>query len=151
MLQVDIQSQSTFKRLYRRNDLTAIGQRICAGEGLENEDAELSLLFCDDPFIQDLNHQYRGKDEPTDVLSFQQDSPGHEGPAILGDIVISLETVHRFCDGNRSAMRNEVRLLFCHGMLHLLGHTHSKQQDREVMLKKQAHYLGIEVERAWHK
>ena len=74
MLQVDIQSQSTFKRLYRRNDLTAIGQRICAGEGLENEDAELSLLFCDDPFIQDLNHQYRGKDEPTDVLSFQQDS-----------------------------------------------------------------------------
>jgi probable rRNA maturation factor len=151
MLQVDIQNQSTIKRLYRRNDLTAIGQRICAGEGLDSEDAELSLLFCDDPFIQELNRQYRGKDEPTDVLSFQQDSPVHEGPTILGDIVISLETVYRFCNGNRAAMRDEIRLLFCHGMLHLLGHTHNKQQDREVMLQKQARYLGIQVECAWHK
>lgn len=151
MLQVDIQNQSTFKHLYRLKDLTAIGQQICAGEGLGDVDAEVSLLFCDDPFIQELNRQYRGKDEPTDVLSFQQDSCGYKGPKILGDIVISLETVHRFCDGNRSAMRDEVRLLFCHGLLHLLGHTHSKKREREVMLMKQAHYLGIEVEHAWHK
>ena len=149
MLHLDIQNNSTVKHLYRRNDLIELAEKICAGEGLRG-DAELSVVFCDDPFIQELNQQYRAKNEPTDVLSFQQEDFGHSGPKVLGDIVISLETVHRFCNGDRAAMRGEMRLLFCHGLLHLLGCTHIKKDDRSAMLEKQAQYLGIEVEDAWH-
>jgi len=149
MLFLDIQNNSPLKRLYRHRDLVELGEAICEGEGI-NVDMEVSLLFCDDPFIQELNLQYRGKDEPTDVLSFQQERLEHEGLIVLGDIVISLETVQRFCNNDRAAMRDEIRLLFCHGLLHLLGCTHKKKSDREIMVSKQARYLGIEVDQAWH-
>ncbi len=149
MVHLDIQNDSSVKHLYRRNDLKALAERICEGEGVQ-EDVEISVLFCDDPFIQDLNQQYRGKDTPTDVLSFQQEPLTHDGPRALGDIVISLETVQRFCKGQRARMRAEVRLLFCHGLLHLLGATHSTESRRKAMQEKQAQYLGTELERAWH-
>ncbi|MCK5861173.1 MAG: rRNA maturation RNase YbeY [Candidatus Hydrogenedentes bacterium] len=149
MLQLDIQNNSTVKRLYRHRTLHSLAQKICFGEEVQ-EDIELSVLFCDDPFIQELNQHYRGKNKSTDVLSFQQETPVSTGLNILGDIVISLETVQRFCKGERVAMGDEMRLLFCHGLLHLLGHTHTKQSDQNIMLKKQAQYLDIEVEDAWH-
>lgn len=149
MIHLDIQNNSTVKHLYRRSDLVSLAERICAGEGLQG-DAELSILFCDDPFIQELNHQYRSKNEPTDVLSFQQENLAYAETQVLGDIVISLETVDRFCNRDRVAMRNELRLLLCHGLLHLLGHTHAQKTDRSAMLEKQAQYLQVEVEDAWH-
>jgi len=149
MVFLQIQNNSTMKYLYRRQTLEKLAETICKNEKIKS-DVEVSLLFCDDPFIQSLNMQYRAKDEPTDVLSFQQEGFSHEGITLLGDIVISLETVQRFCNHDRKAMRDEIRLLFCHGLLHLLGYTHKKRKDREVMLIKQACYLGVEVEHAWH-
>jgi len=149
MAHLDIRNQSSCKRLYRRKDLLAIAERACRGEGLP-ADAEISLLFCDDPFIRELNLQYRGWNKATDVLSFQQAPLGNRDVAILGDIVISLETVERYCNGDRDGMRGEIRLLFCHGMLHLLGYTHRNNKERKLMTAKQAEYLGIEVDQAWH-
>ena len=151
MLHVIIRNDSQRKGLYRRNDLCPLAERICAGEGY-TRDAELSVLLCDDPFIEELNRTYRAKNEPTDVLSFAQSDqrlvlPGGFTP--LGDIVISLETVEQCCGGDRSLMRGEVRLLFCHGMLHLLGWTHATESDRQRMMLKQAQYLGVEPETAW--
>ena len=113
------------------------------------EDIELSLLFCDDPFIRELNRTYRGFDKPTDVLSFCQPGVVDVAPRVLGDIVISLERVADHCGSERAAMRGEVRLLFCHGMLHLLGYSHSEDRDRERMTAKQALYLGIGPDMAW--
>src|SRR6187402_543906 len=52
-----------------------------------SDDVEISLVLCDDAFIQDLNRDHRGKDKPTDVLSFPQGDD-----FVLGDIVISLDT-----------------------------------------------------------
>ncbi len=143
-----IRSESEEKHLYRSDVLQRIAQRICAGEDVA-QPVELSVLFCDDPFIRTLNLQYRKKDCPTDVLSFAQEGAQHEGSLLLGDIVISLATVAGRCGGDRKAMRDEVRLLFCHGMLHLLDYTHATTRDRDRMTAKQAEYLGVPLTAAW--
>jgi probable rRNA maturation factor len=145
-IRISIRSESSRKGVYRRDTLTRLTNRVCAGEGLEG-DAELSILFCDDEAIQALNHRYRGMNKPTDVLSFQQD---FDGPVhILGDIVISLETVERVRDGDAAAMRAEVRMLYCHGLLHLLGYDHENAKDCREMAAKQAAYLRLPLEVAW--
>lgn len=148
-----IRNSSQRKRFHRRDVLQWLADRVCTGEGVQDE-VELSLLFCDDAFITDLNRTYRHKDAPTDVLSFGQDAESSQtsGPRVLGDIVISLETVERHCAGAsdlRLAMRKEVCLLFCHGLLHLLGADHATAQAREAMNAKQAQYLGVTKEAAW--
>lgn len=151
MVSLLVHNESTRKRLYRRDALERIAERVCAGEGFA-QDAELSLLLCDDAFITDLNRQYRKQDCPTDVLSFGQSAgPAPEGSphSMLGDVVISLETVERHCGGERAAMRGEVRLLFCHGLLHLLGYVHDTEDARARMAAKQAEYLGVSSAAAW--
>ena len=80
-------------------------------------DPEISVVLCDDPFIQDLNRDYRGKDKATDVLSFAQDDP-----SILGDIVISLPTAARQAAAAGWPLESEIALLGVHGLLHLLGY-----------------------------
>lgn len=143
-----IRNESTRKQFYRSDTLTRLLDRILAGEGV-NEDVEVSLLFCDDPFIQNLNRQYRRKNKPTDVLSFEQESVDGDGPRALGDIVVSLETVETNCHGERAAMREEVRMLVCHGALHLLGYDHGTKREQGEMLARQAAYLGVSQEDAW--
>lgn len=144
---LDLRNESRVKRLMRRGGLEALAQRIYEGEG-HSGDAEVSLLFCDDAFMRQINQTYRGEKEATDVLSFPQSEPPQpEGP--LGDIVISLETVEARCGGDREAMRREGRLLFCHGMLHLLGYDHGTPEERKVMEARQAAYLGAPGQPAW--
>jgi len=143
-----IRNESSRKRLYRRKALCELMKRICAEERIEGP-LELSLLFCDDPFIRQLNREYRKQDESTDVLCFGQERQTPAHPAVLGDIVISLETVERNTAGRRESMWEEVRLLFCHGLLHLLGYGHNTVREREAMQLKQARYLGTTKETAW--
>lgn len=144
---VELRNDSARKGLVRRDVLTRIAERVIAGEGGPSR-ATVSVMFCDDAEIRVLNKQFRGIAKPTDVLSFEQDA-GAGPDRVLGDIVISLETVERRNPANRAAMRAEVKLLFCHGLLHLLGHDHATAAAREAMIAKQAHYLGIPEEAAW--
>ncbi|MBX3175778.1 MAG: rRNA maturation RNase YbeY [Candidatus Hydrogenedentes bacterium] len=146
---VAVRNESSRKGLFRRDVLERLAGRICAGEGLEGDAVEVSVLFCDDAGIQALNKAYRKKNAPTDVLSFEQEPGLIPGVRVLGDIVISLETVERRGDGDRAAMRADVRLLFCHGMLHLLGYDHATAAERRRMVENQAGYLGLNEETAW--
>ena len=82
-----------------------------------SKDSEISIVLCDDDFIQDLNRTHRDKDKPTDVLSFPQDDE-----IVLGDIVISLPTAERQALAAGWPMAHEVVLLGVHGVLHLLGY-----------------------------
>jgi probable rRNA maturation factor len=147
-IEVDVRNESARKRLIRRDTLERIAERTCRAEGLKGV-VELSVLFCDDPFIQELNKEYRDTNKPTDVLSFGQEGHTPPGFAALGDVVISLETVERRCAGDRQRMNKEARLLFCHGLLHLLGYDHARVEDRQRMTAKQAEYLEVPVESAW--
>lgn len=145
---LDVRNESRRKRLCRRDALERLAKRVCAGEGLRGKN-ELSLLFCDDSLIKKLNRTYRKKDRPTDVLAFEQDPVSAPPPRVLGDIVISLETVERNCRADRKRMRSEVDLLLCHGLLHLLGYDHATANERTAMTDKQARYLERSKQAAW--
>ena len=96
---------------------------------------ELSVLLTDDPGIHTLNREYRGKDRPTDVLSFSQ-REGHAMPgevAVLGDVVISLDTAARQARELGHDLHHEVRRLLVHGICHLLGYDHVEDTEAEEM------------------
>lgn len=143
-----IRNESTRKRLYRSDVLTRLTNRILCAESIL-EPAEISILFCDDPFMMQLNKEYRNKNRATDVLSFEQENVPGQVPQVLGDIIISLETVESNCHGNPEAMREEVRMLVCHGLLHLLGYDHGTQEEKTIMHQKQARYLDVSETDAW--
>ncbi len=114
---------------------------------------ELSILFCDDTFIHNLNAEYRGIDAPTDVLSFSQtegpgvDHPmplpaGNEGPMVAGDIVISLDTLNRQAAEYRVGLEEELKRLLIHGILHLAGHDHGESHDDGEMMDIQEGLLS---------
>lgn len=147
-VRVLVRNESRHKRLYRTSALQECAKKICAGEGLRGA-VELSVLLCDDARIRQLNREYRNMDTPTDVLSFEQDGTQGVDPKPLGDIVISLDTVDAHCRGDRALMRDELNLLFCHGLLHLLGYDHANSEERACMQQKQSHYLGTTPENAW--
>jgi probable rRNA maturation factor len=94
------------------------------------EDIELSIVFANNNFIQDINHQFREKDTPTDVLAFPS-----EMDFILGDIVVSLEMAQKQA---KDGFEKEVETLLCHGFLHLLGYDHEKsEKDYKIMMDLQ--------------
>ena len=96
--------------------LTAPLAALLQHEAVTNN-PEISIVLCDDLFIQTLNDDYRGKDKATDVLSFAQ-----EDPNLLGDIVISLPTAARQAEAAHWPLESEIALLAVHGLLHLLGY-----------------------------
>lgn len=124
--------------------------RVCGALGRERWD--VSLVFCTDAFIRDLNLRYRGRDEATDVLSFPQDGPPSAGgtpkadglktgePA-GGDIVISLETLAENCKVFGAGQDEELRRLLIHGILHLSGLDHATNAPDEPMLALQERLL----------
>lgn len=81
---------------------------------------EVSLVLTGDRAMRALNARYRGKDRPTDVLSF----PGGGGSGELGDIVISVETAERNARGLGRTLAQELDVLALHGFLHVLGYDH---------------------------
>jgi len=143
-----IRNESTRKRMYRSDVLTRLANRILEAESI-SEPSEVSILFCDDPFMSELNKDYRNKNSATDVLSFEQENMPGQTPQVLGDIIISLETVESNCCGDTDTMREEVRMLVCHGLLHLLGYDHGTEEEKTIMHQKQAEYLGVSEDAAW--
>ena len=95
-----------------------------------NNDLEFNILFSDDNRIAQLNRQFKDKDEPTDILSFY----GYDGD-ILGDVIISVETVEKEADDRD--IDDYVLFLIAHGFLHLLGYTHETLEKYDDMIYKQ--------------
>ena len=97
---------------------------------LEKKDWDVSILVCDDAFMRGLNRQYRDRDEPTDVLSFEQGDayrgPGGEERFLAGDIVISLDALSRNAEEFGISRDEELRRLLVHGILHLSGPVRSR-------------------------
>lgn len=103
------------------------------------EEAELCIVLADDHFVQDLNKTYRGKDKPTNVLSFPARSiPVAAGPEpmgfrLLGDIVLARETLEREAAEQGKRIEDHVAHLVVHGVLHLLGQDHEEDKEAEIM------------------
>jgi len=103
--------------------------------------AEISVLFCDDGFIRDLNRKWRGIDQPANVLSFPARGDAAFAP-LLGDIVIAFETASREASEAGRPLRDHVAHLLVHGFLHLIGHDHIGVADAETMEALECAILG---------
>jgi rRNA maturation RNase YbeY len=106
--------------------------------GLRLADAELSLVVVSDRKMRALNRRYRGVDRPTDVLSFsQREGAGRPPDGLLGDVVISLETVRRQAAVRGERLEREGQRLLIHGLLHLLGYDHERSAaDADRMARR---------------
>ena len=93
---------------------------------------EVSILFTTDAKIRQLNRDWRGKDKPTNVLSFPLSPPQH-----LGDIVLALQTIRREATNENKTLDAHVAHLLVHGLLHLLGYDHETEADHAKMMRKE--------------
>ncbi|MEG3640236.1 rRNA maturation RNase YbeY [Magnetococcus sp. PR-3] len=122
--------------------------------GWQMDDLEVSVLLTDDAEVQALNAEYRGKDKPTNILSFAMEEdeeepfPLMEGePRALGDLILAYETVAREAEEQDKAFAQHLAHLLVHGTLHLIGYDHERsdaeadqQEAREVTILAQ---LGL--------
>lgn len=101
-------------------------------------EADITLRLTDDAEMTSLNLAYRGIDETTDVLSFNQDFVDPEtGQYYLGDIVISIETAKQQAQDHNITLNEECTFLAIHGTLHLLGFDHDTPENKAEMWKMQ--------------
>ena len=119
-------------------------------EGFE-QPAEISVTFVDNAEIQTLNAQYRGKDMPTDVLSFPLGEDGKydvdqdTGACLLGDIVISMEKAMEQAELYGHPLQREVAFLTVHSMLHLLGYDHEQGGRAAVKMREKEEAVLIQL------
>ena len=113
-------------------------------------DAEVSVTFCDNKHIRELNRSFRDKDSHTDVLSFPMYDSGNFdiseciSGAVLGDIVISVERAKEQAKEIGHAFFEEVAFLAVHSTLHLLGYDHERsKQDDELQCEKQRKIMEL--------
>lgn len=100
-------------------------------EKLGYDGQEISILFCNDDFIRDLNKNYRDIDSPTDILSFEngEEYTDDEGKKWLsaGDLIISLDTLPKNAEYFKVSQNEELKRLLIHGTLHLNGMDHADE------------------------
>lgn len=113
-------------------------EQILSALGCDNH--EISIVITDDAQVRDLNRTYRGKDTPTNVLSF----PMQEGefseitPGLLGDVVISLDTARAEAAAAGISTDERMSQLLIHGILHLMGFDHELGEDQAQEMEKKS-------------
>lgn len=111
-----------------------------------DEPLEISLVFTDDAEQRALNRDWRGKDRPTNVLSFPNMDDGGPAPAglprLLGDVVLARETVAREAREQGKTLADHMVHLLVHGTLHLLGYDHEEAGDAAEMEALERAVLG---------
>ena len=113
------------------------GAALLRGVGRGRDEVALSLV--DDAAIRKLNADYRGRARATDVLSFsllEGDHGEHRG-RLLGDVVISVETAARQARDRRRGLDEVVTRLMIHGLLHVIGHDHEREDEARAMRSEQ--------------
>lgn len=117
-------------------------------EGVQDQ-AEVSVTIVTNEDIQQINKEYRGKDTPTDVISFALEEEGEdeveivgvEMPPVLGDIIISADRTREQAEEYNHSFKRELGFLAVHGFLHLLGYDHMTKEEEEEMFTKQKDLL----------
>ncbi len=129
--------------------LTEVCEKILQDHSIKPDQVDLSLTYTNDSDIQTLNAQFRNKDAPTDVLSFQQfddlksiQNAIKHHPVSLGDIVISYETSLKDAETQQKTAKDHVVHLFVHGLLHLLGYDHIQEEEAKIMESYEIKFLA---------
>lgn len=128
MIDVEVEDDAWAQALPDAAILTrAAGDAALASQGREGE---VSVLLTDDAAVRDLNDEFRGKDQPTNVLSF----PATENPeGFLGDVALAYGVCAREAAEQGKALADHLQHLVVHGVLHLLGYDHEDDAEAEGM------------------
>ncbi|WP_299316204.1 rRNA maturation RNase YbeY [uncultured Halomonas sp.] len=105
-------------------------------------DSELTVRLVDSEESQALNRDYRGRDRPTNVLSFPFESPPGVALPLLGDLVICHPVVVAEAAEQDKALRDHYAHMVVHGTLHLLGHDHIEEEEAEAMERLEREILA---------
>lgn len=128
MIEVEIEDEAWIAAL---SDIEAVVLRAA-----EQVDApgDVVILLTDDDAVRDLNARFRGKDRPTNVLSFP--APETARPH-LGDIVLARGVCASEAERQRKTLSDHLSHLVIHGMLHLTGHDHEDEAEAELMERRE--------------
>ena len=128
-----------------REDLLAAA--LAAAAAAEGKQGEVSLLLGDDAAIAELNRQWRGRNGPTNVLSFPAAAPQGAAPTFLGDIALAAETIAAEAEFQGKRFEAHAAHLVVHGFLHLLGYDHENPSEAEAMeARERAILISIGIE-----
>jgi probable rRNA maturation factor len=148
--EIEISVEEEFQGAVDQGWVRRIAQTVLEAEGVAHP-YEVSLVFTDSETVQQLNRDYRGIDEPTDVLAFYMLPQKEEaddsfalppdGVTRLGEVIISYpQTVEQAREQGHSPER-ELALLIIHGILHLLGYDHEEPGEKAEMRKREKELL----------
>jgi probable rRNA maturation factor len=144
---ITIDPPSSFGSSLSTPTLTRFVNRARAAVGVRGA---VDILLANDPTLRHLNKTFRGKNKPTDVLSFA--APSEFAAKHAGDLAISLETAARQAAMHGHALADEIRILILHGLLHLSGEDHETDNGemaaREAILRRELRLPVTLIERA---
>ncbi len=147
--QIDIYAEDRFRTLLDENWVRKIVRQVLKVEGVPSP-YEVSLVFTDSQTVQQLNRDYRGVDEPTDVLAFymlpQKGSESSfavppDGVTRLGEVIISYPQAVAQAKEQGHSPERELALLIIHGILHLLGCDHEEPEEERNMRERERELL----------
>jgi len=140
--EIEISVEEEFRGLVDKEWVTKIAQHVLKTEGVAPP-YEVSLVFTDSETVRRLNRDYRGVDEPTDVLAFYmlpQEAGKNsffalpaDGVTRLGEVIISYPQAVEQAEEQGHSVERELALLIIHGILHLLGYDHEEPEDESEM------------------
>ncbi len=130
-----IEIQNLTKSQIPAETLVRIGGVILKKEKRKSED--LSIVFLGEKKMRELNRMYRGKDKPTNVLSFPEEELG------LGELVLCPAAIRKDAVKYGITFKAELYRIFIHGLLHLLGYGHEKDADFKIMSHKEEKYFSL--------
>jgi len=144
---VDVQIAPALRKKVMKQEIRKWAVATLRAEGL-TQVPDMAVVVTDNDSIQALNRDFRGMDEPTDVLAFGEEKPGPfvlapGEPMYLGDVVISLERAQAQAQERDAAVTDELQLLLVHGILHLLGYDHATEDDERQMWARQDAILQV--------
>lgn len=139
MRQVEVFTEGDVKLPYKKvSDEFFHSIALAVLEYTQTDNVTVTIILTDNQYIKNINSEYRGKDYPTDVISFEyrdQMFPVIDGVAEeLGDVYISLEKAEEQSAEFEVTFKDELKRLLIHGILHLLGYDHERSDDDERIM-----------------
>jgi probable rRNA maturation factor len=124
-----------------------VRRAIAAAAPARTRSSEVSVILTSDRAVRSLNRRWRGRDRPTNVLSFPAPAPVGKkprrgAPRHLGDIVLAYETVAREARAEGKPLDHHIAHLALHGFLHLLGYDHESHGQAEAMERRERRILA---------
>lgn len=123
---------------FRQKTLTRKWMKLTAESEIKKL-GEISIIFCSDSYILEINRKYLSHDYYTDIITFDY----CEGDTLSGDLFISIDSVRENAEEYGTEFDNELNRVIIHGLLHLIGYDDHSEKDIAQMRNKENYYLSL--------